>query len=137
MIYFFLVLSLGVNGVLVWYSRKLLQRYANDIEVREDFIRMISDYADSLQGIYKLEELYGEEILKKAITQTRFVQEACQEFKTYLQTEEIQEEGDGEEDGEEDSEEGDKKKDIIRLREGESVTQDAASYKKVIPDRTV
>ena len=57
MIYLFLVLSLGANGVLVWYSRKLLQRYANDIEVREDFIRMISDYADSLQGIYKLEEL--------------------------------------------------------------------------------
>ena len=140
MIYLLLAVSLSANGVLVWYARKLLQKYALDIEMRGQFTQMIADYVDSLQAIYKLEEFYGEETLKKAIAQTRFVQEACEEFATYLKTEAQVTEGEeeaGEEGSEEDKEADNKKEEsVIRLREGESVSQDAASYKKVVRDDT-
>lgn len=141
MIEFLLALSLAGNVVLVWYARKLLSKYAYDTEIRQAFTRMIADYIESLQAIYKLEEFYGEETLKKAISQTRFVQEACEEFQTYLETQ-------GQETGKEDFEEGyeeedreeattqDRKKEVIRLREGESVSQEAANYKRVIRDDT-
>lgn len=141
MIEFLLALSLAGNVVLVWYARKLLLKYAYDTEIRQAFTRMIADYTESLQAIYKLEEFYGEETLKKAIAQTRFVQEACEEFQTYLETqgqetgEEDLEEGDEEEDREEATAQ-DRKKEVIRLREGESVSQDAANYKRVITDQT-
>lgn len=137
MIYLLLTLSLAGNIVLIWYARKLLQKYAFDVELRQAFTRMISDYLESLKAIYKLEEFYGEETLKKAIAQTRFVQEACEEFQAYLQTDgqETREEGYEEEDGEEGSEE-DKKESVIKLREGESVSQDAANYKRVVRDDT-
>ena len=139
MIYFLLALSLTANVILVWYARKLLSKYAYDVDMRKAFTRMIADYTESLKAIYKLEEFYGEETLKKAIAQTRFVQEACEEFQTYLQTqgqengeEDLEEEGD-EEDGEEDSAQG-RKEEVIRLKEGESVSQDAANYKRVVRD---
>lgn len=133
MIYLLLALSLTANVILIWYARKLLQKYAYDIDVRRAFSRMIADYVESLQAIYKLEEFYGEETLKKAIAQTRAIEEACEEFTTYLQTESQESFEEGGEEGKDDEEETNSKKEsVIRLREGESVSQDAASYKKVV-----
>lgn len=138
MIYALLALSLIANGVLVWYIRKLLSKYWSDIEVREKFTEMIGQYAESLESIYKLEEFYGEETIKKAIQQARFVQEACQEYKKILETEINEKEAaftEGDEEGEdqETSEESDKKA-PIRLKEGEKVTQNADQYKKVVAE---
>lgn len=130
MIYLLLAISLAGNGVLVWYVRKLLQKYWADMDVRERFIELLSQYAESLQSIYKLEEFYGEEIIKKAVTQTRFVQEACEEYKKILETELEEKEGYQEEDGEQEAE--NKKDDTIKLKEGESVSQEASSYKRVV-----
>ena len=132
MIYLLLALSLTANVILIWYVRKLLQKYAYDIDVRRAFSRMIADYIESLQAIYKLEEFYGEETLKKAIAQTRAIEEACEEFTTYLQTESQESFEEGGEEGEDNEETNSKKESVIRLREGESVSQDAASYKKVV-----
>lgn len=137
MIYVLLVLSLTANGILIWYVRELLAKLWIDTEVREKFTEMIGQYRESLEAIYRLEELYGEEVLKKAIYQTRFVEEACQEFEALLKTKgEIgdEEEADEEENGgdKEASEKGDKE--VIRLKEGESISQEADKYKRVVPD---
>lgn len=138
MIYLLLALSLAANVTLVWYIRKLLGKYWSDMEVREKFTELIGQYAEALESIYKLEEFYGEETIKKAIQQTRFVQEACEEYKKILETE-INEKApsDQEEDDQEGNEEDgaeDKKGQAIRLKEGESISQDAATYKRVVPD---
>lgn len=135
MIYLYLILSLGVNGVLIWYIRKLLNRYWADVSLRNDFIDMLDQYCASLEQLYKLEEYYGEESIKKAILQTKTVVEATKEFKEALG----EEPAEGDEDADEyelAAEEARKAKEerIIRLREGERVTQDAASYKRVIPE---
>lgn len=138
MIYFLLALSLSANVTLVWYIRKLLSKYWSDVEVRERFTEMLGQYAESLSAIYKLEELYGEEILKKAINETRFVQEACEEYKKILETEINEKEVagiEGEEDESlEETNKNEKGNSPIRLKEGEKISQDADKYKKVIPD---
>ena len=130
MIYLYLTLSLGVNGMLIWYVRKLLGRYWSDISLRNDFIDMLEQYTTSLEQLYKLEEYYGEESIKKAILQTRTIVEATKEFKEALSSE-------NEDDGSDFTEEearSPKEERVIRLREGESVSQDAASYKRVITE---
>jgi len=139
MIYLLFILSLAINFILYWYIRKLLQKYWFDVEARQKFTSMLQQYTESLNSIYKLEELYGEEIIKKAITQTQFVVEACKEFKEAIDTEvttpkEYEEEDDNEEEIDlEVIKDGDKE--IIRLREGEKVSQKANNYKKVISER--
>lgn len=136
MIYLLTAASLVLNGVLVWYIRKILKSYWFDMQAREKFTEMLSQYGESLQSIYKLEEFYGEEILKKAIVQTQFVVEACNEFKESIDNE-IKGEASSyssEEDSEEgyEDEDSSKEKDVIVLREGEKVSQNASSYKKII-----
>lgn len=142
MIYLFLVLSVVINILLMWYIKKLLNKYWSDIEVRERFTTLLEQYSTSLQSIYRLEEFYGEETLKKAINETRFVVEACQEYKKILETEIDQEEsgqGYGEEEdeneiSEEEAAQRAKKDQTIKLKEGEKVTQDAANYKRVVTE---
>jgi len=137
MIYLILLPSLIINGLLIWYIRKLLGKYWFDLEARERFGIMITDYAQSLENLSKLEELYGEEIIKKAVEEARFIQEACKEFKKIL--EEGGTEGkEGEETGEDGQEDGktkessEDKKGPIYIKEGESVSQDGANYRRVI-----
>lgn len=134
MIYVLFLLSLIINGILIWYIRKLLAKYWFDVEAREKFSIMITDYAQSLDNLSRLEELYGEEIIKKAVEEARFIQEACKEFKKILEegvTEDKEDEQTSKEAGktEENSED---KKGPIYLKEGEAVSQDGANYRRVI-----
>jgi len=127
MIYLLLTLSLAGNGILVWYIRTLIKNYLFDATTVDKFKEMLEQYANSLTAIYKLEELYGDETVKKAIVETKFVIEACEEFKgSFGQTREPQEE----------TEEPSPRRaePVIRLREGESVSQPASNYKRVVFD---
>jgi hypothetical protein len=129
MTYLLLVLSIVGNILLFWYCRKLLTKYILDSETRKQFGNMITQYAESLESIYKLEEFYGEETLKKAINQTRFVQEACQDFKKIIEFEGTEvnfteEDEDAQENGRDPGE--------IVLREGEKVSQEAGRYRRVV-----
>ena len=157
MSYLLLLLSLVLNGILVWYVRKMLGKLEYEVDVRVAFKEMLQEYAVSLEKLYKLEELYGEEIIKRAINETNFVIEACTEFKKAIEIGQAQdqetgqgadEDQDGEAGQESPSEEEDgleegstrgqtssrqAKEGVIRLREGESVSQDASSYRRVRP----
>jgi hypothetical protein len=138
MIYLLLAVSLIINGVLVWYVRKVLTKLWYDLEARKNFTTMIMQYEQALTAVYKLEEFYGEETLKKAIQQTRFVVEACEEFKKILEENNIEDAQTSQEGGEQEEdnyEEAAKKESVIRLKEGESVSQDASSYKRVVREQ--
>ena len=137
MIYALFVLSIVCNFMLIWYVRKLLKRYFFDSETNKQFAFMLEQYAEALEAVYKLEEFYGEETIKKAINQTKFVVEACQEYKKTIEEQIPEETGEASEegDGQESEENTNKKEEVIRLREGESISQDAANYKRVAPAR--
>lgn len=137
MIYVLLALSLAINGVLVWYIRKLLGKFWFDVEVRNKFTTMLTDYQDALKKLYQLEELHGEESIKKAIEDTNFVIEACEEYKKILTQEANQESGEEDNQSEESYERNTKEEEKgspIVLREGEKVSQSADSYRRVVPE---
>jgi len=134
MIYFFLLLSLVCNGLLIWYVRKILNKYWYDVEARKSFSAMLNDYEQTLTSIYKLEEFYGEETLKKAIAQTKFVVQACEEFKQILEKDTIEEAESIPEEESLEEETAKEKESVIKLKEGEKVTQNASSYKRVVTE---
>jgi hypothetical protein len=139
MIYLIVVPSLAINGLLVWYIRKLLGKFWFQAEARSKFTTMLTDYQDALKKLYQLEELHGEESIKKAIEDTNFVIEACEEYKKILNEENSQENSQEDSETEEDGEENTRKEEKvgpIRLREGEKVTQSGDSYRRVITDNT-
>lgn len=125
MIYLLLLVSLTANGVLVWYIRTLIKKYLFDVETVDKFTEMLEQYATALNSLYKVEELYGDENIKKAINQTNFVIEACREFRGSF----VESENTTREDSEETTSQEDR---VIRLRDGEKITQDASSYKRVV-----
>lgn len=131
MIYLLFATSLALNGTLIWYIKKLLKKYWFDVEAREKFSEMLGQYEESLKSLYKLEELYGEETIKKAITQTKFVIDACKEFQEAISVEDTKKEP-AEEYYEEDQTEKSSEEGFIVLREGEKVSQKAANYKKIV-----
>ena len=139
MIYLLLAISLITNGILVWYIRKILIKFWYDLEVRKNFATMLAQYEQSLTAIYKLEEFYGEETLKKAVQQTRFVVEACEEFKKILEESTV-DDTENKEENEEEDEQADQKsakeEGVIRLKDGESISQDAGSYKRIIREQS-
>ena len=141
MIYFILsllaVASITANIMLYWYIRKLLSKYWFDTVARQRFMQMIGQYAQSLESIYKLEEFYGEEIIKKAVVQTKFVIEACKEFREAIENEIIPQEEDSDAQEEDNNQESgieiDAEEGVINLREGQKVSQDASNYRRVRP----
>lgn len=129
MIYLLLILSLTANGILVWYIKTLIKKYLFDVEAIDKFKDMLGQYRDSLSSLYRLEELYGDETIKKAIAQTNFVIDACEEFKGGFT---------GATDDTEEAEEAETEeapKSVIKLREGEKITQDADKYKRIIVEK--
>ena len=135
MIYLFLLASVALNIMLAWYVRKMLAKYWYDVDARTEFTKMLVQYSESLQSLYKLEELYGEEIIKKAITQTNFVIEACNEFRETIDNENpIRDEEESPEEDEE-QEASDGTRGPIILKEGQKVSQSAATYRRVVSTR--
>jgi hypothetical protein len=129
MIYFILVLSLAVNVTLAWYIRKLLTRYIIDSETRKQFGKTISEYGDFLDSIYQLEQFYGEEIIKRTITQTRILQGYCKTIRDSIEKEDTNFEED--ETTEDPIEEGQEEGPIV-VGEGERVSQEAGKYRRVV-----
>lgn len=134
MIYFLFVLSLAANGILVWYVRSLIKNYINDREAVERFTEMIEQYSVALTSLYKMEELYGDENIKKAIIQTKFVIEACREFNSSL-VESSRRAAQEIEETEETEIPSRPNSGVIKLREGEKITQNAGEYRQVISER--
>lgn len=78
---FLLFISLVANGVLVWYCRKLVKNLWFGINNVDSLQNLLNEYADSMQSLYELEQFYGDETIKTAISNTKMVVEACRVYK--------------------------------------------------------
>tara|TARA_R100000664_G_C2738511_1_gene127406 strand:+ start:979 stop:1368 length:390 start_codon:yes stop_codon:yes gene_type:complete len=59
-----LVLSLGFNGVLIWFSREQSRQLSYISQNIGDLIEILSSYREHLSKVYSLEMFYGDETLK-------------------------------------------------------------------------
>jgi hypothetical protein len=79
-----LLVSLVVNGMLIWYSRKISEQFAFAIKNVDEYQKLLDQYLMTLSAVYELEAFYGDQELKIVIEHTKVVADACAGFKSTL-----------------------------------------------------
>ena len=77
---FFLVLSVAVNGVLLWYIRKMLGNLLSVSDNMGNLVEDLASYHSHLQQLYEMEMYYGEPSIKNLIVHSRQIIEHVKEF---------------------------------------------------------
>ncbi len=62
-----LLLSLVINGLLFWYTRKLLEKLSVFTEGVIEFRMKLQELAGHLESVHQLEMFYGEPVLQNLI----------------------------------------------------------------------
>ena len=75
-----LIISLAVNGILVWYSRKLVKNLWYGVNNVEELQKLLLEYASSLQALYDSQN-YSDESIEITIGNTKMIAEACRVYK--------------------------------------------------------
>lgn len=60
-------LSLFVNGLLFWYTRKLLEKLSIFTEGILEFRIKLQELSSHLESVYQMETFYGEPVLQRVI----------------------------------------------------------------------
>ncbi len=76
----FLVLSLLLNGILLWYIRKMLGKLLSVSDNMGDLVEDLASYQNHLQQLYEMEMYYGEPSIKNLIVHSRQIIEHVKQF---------------------------------------------------------
>lgn len=76
-----LTVSLAINGMLIWYVRKMVQNMSYAINNVDEMQKMLNEYAVLLQPLATMENYYNDPALTSAINNTLLVVDACKVFK--------------------------------------------------------
>ena len=77
---FFLVLSVLINGLLMWYIRKMLTKLLFVSDSIGDLLRSAQAFSSHLNGLHEMEMYYGDETLGSLIRHSKEVVESIKEF---------------------------------------------------------
>jgi len=89
-----LILSLGLNGLLLWYIRQTLRKLLFASENFGLLKDSIDSFKNHLEGIYELEMFYGDDTLGGLISHSKDLVEDMQRFEEiYTLTEEDEDDG--------------------------------------------
>tara|TARA_Y100000310_G_C20042903_1_gene517004 strand:- start:79 stop:432 length:354 start_codon:yes stop_codon:yes gene_type:complete len=75
-----LVLSAGLNILLVWYITKILSKLLFVSENLGDLFVIFRYFEDFVENLYGMEMFYGEPIIEELMNRARLTTEAIQEF---------------------------------------------------------
>jgi hypothetical protein len=78
---FLLVVSLVANGILVWYTRKLIARLWDSTNGIDDIQRLLNQYTTFLSAVYQMEEFYGDEVINRLIKDTKSLEKFLKDYK--------------------------------------------------------
>lgn len=100
-----LIISVIINGMLIWYTRKLVQNLYFGINNVEELQRLLNEYVSLLEPLATMENYYNDPIITSAVANTKLVIDACRVYKKTLieDYEETQENQETEEAGQENS----------------------------------
>jgi hypothetical protein len=82
--YFLLALSVVVNGVLFWYTKKLVEKLTYGVNNVDELQNLLNEYANSLSGMLDMETYYGDETMASAVRNTKMVVETCKVYKNSI-----------------------------------------------------
>ena len=77
---FFLILSVALNGVLLWYIRKMLGKLLSVSDNMGDLVEHLASYQNHLQQLYEMEMYYGEPSIKNLIVHSGEIIDHVKEF---------------------------------------------------------
>lgn len=77
---FFLVLSVALNCVLLWYIRKMLGKLLAVSDNMGNLVEDLASYQNHLQQLYEMEMYYGEPSIKNLILHSKQIIEHVKEF---------------------------------------------------------
>ena len=77
---FFLVISVALNGVLLWYIRKMLGKLLSVSDNMGNLVEDLASYQNHIQQLYEMEMYYGEPSIKNLILHSKQILEHVREF---------------------------------------------------------
>jgi hypothetical protein len=77
---FFLVTSIALNCILLWYIRKMLGKLLSVSDNIGNLVEDLASYQNHLQQLYEMEMYYGEPSIKNLIIHSRQIIEHVKEF---------------------------------------------------------
>lgn len=93
-LFLLLVISLGVNGIFIWYTRKLVQNLQFGVNNVDELQKLLNEYVVLLEPVANMENYYADPVIVSTISNTKMVIEACRVYKNSIlqsENEEIQE----------------------------------------------
>jgi hypothetical protein len=66
-------MSILINGLLVWYIRRLLLSVKNIDNLLQEFQTLTTGYAKSLDSVYGMEMYHGEPIIQQMMENTKLI----------------------------------------------------------------
>lgn len=77
---FLLILSVGVNVLLLWYIRKMLGNLLAVSDNMGNLVEDLSSYQNHIQSLYEMEMYYGEPSIKELIIHSGQIIEHIKQF---------------------------------------------------------
>jgi hypothetical protein len=77
-------ISLAVNGIFIWYTRKLVQNLYYGVNNIDELQKLLNEYASLLEPLLTMENYYNDPAITSAITNTKMVAEACKVYKNSI-----------------------------------------------------
>ena len=77
---FCLVISIILNGVLLWYIRKMLGKLLSVSDNMGYLVEDLASYQNHIQQLYEMEMYYGEPSIKDLILHSKQIVEHVKEF---------------------------------------------------------
>ena len=92
-----LLISLTLNSLLIWYSRKIVSDLSSQGQQIEELLTDLKMYHQHVETVYNLQTFYGDETLKALLIHSREVSDRVSNFTTLFsvleEMEEQEEEG--------------------------------------------
>jgi len=79
-----LVLSLTINCIFVWYTRKIVKNLYYGVSNVEELQKLLNEYATLLEPLAEMENYYNDPVIVSAINNTKMVAAACKTFKNTI-----------------------------------------------------
>lgn len=79
-----LLISLVINGILIWYTRKIVQKLYYGVNNVDEIQKLLNEYASLLEPLLTMENYYADPAIASAVTNTKMVVQACKAYKNSI-----------------------------------------------------
>ena len=76
----FLILSVAINAVVIWYIRNLLQQYNDSTEKMLRIFSELEEFKEQIEKVYNMEVYYGDVTIENMINNITKISNTIEDF---------------------------------------------------------